>query len=70
MTRRKETIEKELKKVNSQLFKMQEKANHSFLYRRKHKERIAELRGESFALAWSITKVGKYATWPCSHSRD
>jgi hypothetical protein len=70
MTRRKQTIEKELKKVNSQLFKMQEQANHSFLYRRKQKERIAELRGESFALAWTITKVGTYATRPCPHRRN
>ena len=70
MTRRKETIEKELRKVNSQIFQMQEKANHNFLYRHKYKERIAELRGESFALAWSITKVGKYAMRPCPHSRD
>ncbi len=70
MTRRKETIEKELKKVNSQLFKMAEYANHNFLYRHKHKEKIAELKGESFALAWTITKVGKYATRPCPHSRD
>ena len=70
MTRRKTTIEKQLKKINSQLFKMQEKANHSFLYRHKHKERIAELRGESFALAWSITKVGKYVAWPCFNRSD
>lgn len=70
MTRRKQTIEKELKNVNNKLFKMQESANHNFLYRLKNKERIAELRGESFALAWTITKVGKYGTRPCPHRRD
>ena len=70
MTRRKGTIEKELKIINSQLFKMQEKANPSFFYRRRHHEKIAELKGQSFALAWAITKVGKYATRPCPHRRD
>ena len=60
MVRRRQTIENALKAINHTLFRMQEKSNHSFLYRIRHRFKIEYHKGESYALAWALNKVEPY----------
>ena len=73
--RRKQTVEAELKRVNSLLFRLQERRrqllNHPWIWRKNIKKIDYEIHGldrESFALAWALSKIGRYESRPNPHT--
>ena len=58
MVRQRKTIERKLKQINAELYRLFEKSHQvSFWQRWKLQRKIDELNAKSWALAWALNKV-------------